>query len=47
MSVHGTVYTEHPDRSSDVVPSFVVNHGLLKGPELQQLLRESKVGQFM
>ena len=43
VKIHGTVYTEQEDHLSAVVPSFVMNHGLLKGPDLQQLLRESKV----
>lgn len=44
MEIHGTVYyeTQRPPE----VPAFVKNHGLLPQPELQQLLRKAKVGQY-
>jgi len=41
LEVHGTVFVNKP--SDNILPPFVHNHGILKGPELQQLLRESKV----
>ncbi|KAI0216419.1 Alpha-1,6-mannosylglycoprotein 6-beta-N-acetylglucosaminyltransferase A [Lamellibrachia satsuma] len=41
LEVHGTVFVDKP--ADNLLPNFVHNHGILKGPELQQLLRESKV----
>ena len=41
LDVHGTVFVDKP--RDNLLPRFVHNHGILKGPELQQLLRESKV----
>jgi hypothetical protein len=38
VSVHSTVFTD-----SNNLPSFLTNHGILKSPDMQQLLRESKV----
>ena len=41
LDVHGTVFVDKP--KDNLLPKYVHNHGILKGPELQQLLRESKV----
>lgn len=41
VEVHGTV-----DATDTLinVPSYVINHGVLPGDELQELLRKTKVG---
>lgn len=39
MEVHATVYGS----SSKNIPSYVKNHGILSGRDLQFLLRETKV----
>jgi len=41
LEIHGTVFLE--SGHSSVIPEYVKNHGILSGPELHQLLRESKV----
>ncbi|KAL5005564.1 hypothetical protein ScPMuIL_016722 [Solemya velum] len=42
LDVHGTVYDGSQDSTSNV-PSFVTNHGILNGKDLQHLLRETKI----
>lgn len=37
MDVHGTV------DDGALIPSYVTNHGIVKGTEVQTLLRQSKV----
>ena len=39
--IHGTVFVDNPDNS--ILPGFIENHGIMPGPELHRLLRESKV----
>ena len=41
MDIHATVFVE--SGKSAVVPKFVTNHGILSGPDLHQLLQQSKV----
>lgn len=41
VEIHATVFLEN-GRSS-VVPDYVINHGIMSGPDLHKLLRESKV----
>lgn len=41
VEIHATVYTESGGDSG--LPSFVKNHGILSGADLQRLLLESKV----
>ncbi len=41
LEIHGTVFLDGGSLSN--VPTYVVNHGILSGPELHRLLRESKV----
>lgn len=43
MEVHGTVH----GTSTVHLPSYVKNHGILSGRDLQFLLRETKVGPFL
>lgn len=40
-SIHGTVFIEK--QADSTIPDYVQNHGILPGPELHKLLRESKV----
>ena len=39
--IHSTVFIEKAGMS--IVPDFVHNHGIMTGPDLHRLLRESKV----
>jgi len=41
VDVHATVFLE--SGKSAIVPPYVTNHGILSGPDLHQLLQESKV----
>lgn len=41
VQIHGTVYTDF--KSNSILPPFLVNHGILPGPDLQRLLLESKL----
>ena len=41
VEVHGTVFLEKGH--SPVIPDYVINHGIMSGPDLHRLLRESKV----
>lgn len=41
VEVHATVFLE--TGKSSVVPDYVINHGIMSGPDLHQLLQESKV----
>lgn len=41
LEIHGTVFSEEGKQSK--LPSYVINHGILSGPELHQLLRQAKV----
>ncbi|KAK7112831.1 alpha-1,6-mannosylglycoprotein 6-beta-N-acetylglucosaminyltransferase A-like [Littorina saxatilis] len=41
LEIHGTVFTEEGKKSN--LPSYVINHGILSGPELHQLLRQAKM----
>jgi len=41
VDIHATVFVE--SGKSAVVPKFVTNHGILSGPDLHQLLQQSKV----
>ncbi|GAB1609940.1 alpha-1,6-mannosylglycoprotein 6-beta-N-acetylglucosaminyltransferase A-like isoform X1 [Argonauta hians] len=41
--IHGTVYVNNKSNKSRYIPSYVTNHGLLKGEQLHKLLRESKL----
>ena len=41
VDIHATVFVE--SGKSAVVPQYVTNHGILSGPDLHQLLQESKV----
>lgn len=43
MKIHGTVFREKNASVKSVVPSYVENHGILSGPEVHSLLRESKL----
>lgn len=43
MEVHGTVH----GTSTVHLPSYVKNHGILSGRDLQFLLRETKVGSLV
>lgn len=43
VDIHSTVYVDDKTSKSRYIPSYVKNHGLLKGEELHALLRESKV----
>ena len=40
IEIHATVFVE---KQKSILPSFVVNHGILNGAELQRLLLKSKV----
>ncbi|XP_076441339.1 alpha-1,6-mannosylglycoprotein 6-beta-N-acetylglucosaminyltransferase A-like [Babylonia areolata] len=40
LQIHGTVYSE---KGGSTLPPYVVNHGILHGPELHRLLRKAKV----
>ena len=42
VKIHGTVYIENTE-SETIIPKYVHNHGIMKGPDLHRLLRESKV----
>ncbi|XP_012941114.1 alpha-1,6-mannosylglycoprotein 6-beta-N-acetylglucosaminyltransferase A [Aplysia californica] len=42
LEVHGTVYADKGQKLQHV-PSYVVNHGILSGLELHQLLQQAKV----
>ena len=46
LEVHGTVFTE-PGNTKSIIPQYVHNHGILSGPDLHRLLRQSKVGQII
>jgi len=41
VDVHATVFLE--SGKSAIVPPYVKNHGILSGPDLHQLLQQSKV----
>jgi len=41
VNIHATVFVE--SGKSAIMPTFVTNHGILSGPDLHQLLQQSKV----
>lgn len=42
LEIHGTV-SIGDDNKRDIVPPFVINHGIMGGEELHRLLRQTKV----
>ncbi|KAK2147200.1 hypothetical protein LSH36_564g01050 [Paralvinella palmiformis] len=43
LEVHGTVFTDPGGAHMSVVPQYIHNHGILSGPDLHRLLRQSKL----
>ncbi|XP_020612669.1 alpha-1,6-mannosylglycoprotein 6-beta-N-acetylglucosaminyltransferase A-like [Orbicella faveolata] len=46
LEIHGTIGNETEEQQKDVqdhVPDYVINHGVMKAGDLQQLLRRSKI----